>query len=118
MLYRYLADAVVLIHLAFVGFAVLGGLLVLRWRRLAWLHLPAVAWAALVEIAGWICPLTELENAFRQRAGEAAYRADFVAHYLLPVLYPPGLTRGTQFLLAGLVVAINLLVYLRLVRRR
>ena len=111
MLSRLLADAVVLLHLAFVAFAVAGGLLVLRWRRVALLHLPALAWAAFVEFSGRICPLTPLENALRAAAGTAAYEGGFVEHYLLPVLYPAQLTRELQFLLGTGLLAFNLAVY-------
>jgi len=115
---RLLADATVLLHAAFVVFALAGGLLVARWPRVAWAHLPAVAWAAWVEIAGWICPLTPLENYFRRRAGEAEYTTSFVEHHLLPVLYPSALSREVQWLLGGLVLAINVAVYAAVVRRR
>ncbi len=118
MIYRLLADLLVLIHLGFVLFVVLGALLVLRWPRLAWLHLPAVAWGAWIEAVGWICPLTPLENALRHRAGEAGYRGGFIEHYLLGLLYPEGLTRDTQFVLSGIVAVINLIAYSALLRRR
>lgn len=118
MLYRILADAVVVVHALFVVFVVLGALAVLRWPRLAWLHLPAAAWGALIEFGGWICPLTPLEKHLRLRAGEAAYEGGFIEHYLLPILYPPGLTRSAQIILGLLVVAINLAVYGALLRRR
>lgn len=114
---RLLADGVVGLHLAFVLFVVAGGLLVLRWRWLAWIHLPAAAWGALIEFAGWICPLTPLENELRRRAGEAGYAGGFVEHYLLPVLYPSGLTRGVQIALGLLVLILNLAVYGWIVRR-
>lgn len=110
-IYRLLADVLVLAHLTFAGFAVLGGFLALRWRRVAWIHLGAVIWAATIEFSGWICPLTPLEIWLRQRAGEAGYRSDFVAHYLLPVLYPEGLTRGAQIVLGVFVLVVNLAVY-------
>ena len=119
MWYRALADFVVVVHIAFVAFVVLGGLLVLRQPRLAWLHLPAAAWGVMIEFAGWTCPLTPLENAFRERGGDAGYSGGFIEHYLLPVLYPAGLTRGIQFALGAAVLAINLAVYgLLLARRR
>lgn len=112
-----LADLVVLVHFLFVVFAVLGGLLALRWPRIVWVHLPAVVWAVLVEAAGWFCPLTPLEQHFRRQAGLAPYEGGFVAHYLLPVLYPEGLTREIQWALAALVLAINLAVYGLLLHR-
>jgi hypothetical protein len=118
MTYRALADATVLLHAAFVVFAVAGGLLVARWPRVAWAHLPAVVWAAWVEIAGWTCPLTPLENYFRTQAGEVAYTASFIEQHLLPVLYPSALTRLAQWLLGGLVLAINVAVYAAVLRRR
>jgi hypothetical protein len=106
-----LAGVVVGLHLAFVLFVVLGGFLVLRWPRLAWLHLPAAVWAALIEFAGWVCPLTPLENQLRRAAGTAEYAGGFVEHYLRPVLYPAGLTRGTQYVLGAAVVGVNAAVY-------
>jgi hypothetical protein len=111
MLYRALADFVVILHLAFVVFAVGGGTLVLRWRRLAWLHVPAVVWAALIEFAGWVCPLTPLENRLRTLSGEGGYTGGFVEHYILPILYPSALTRQVQYVLGFLVLAINVAVY-------
>ncbi|HEY7791074.1 MAG TPA: DUF2784 domain-containing protein [Vicinamibacterales bacterium] len=110
-LYLVLADLIVCIHIAFVVFVIGGGLLVWRWRWVAWLHLPAATWGAAVELTGWMCPLTPLENALRVRAGATAYRGDFVAHYLLPVLYPADLTREVQFGLAALVIAVNVVAY-------
>jgi hypothetical protein len=114
---RLLADLTVAAHFAFVLFVVFGGLLVWRWPRVAWVHVPAAAWGALVEFAGWVCPLTPLENALRARAGGDPYRGDFVARYLLPVLYPEGLTREAQVVLGVLVVAVNGLVYWHAIRR-
>lgn len=108
---RLLADLVVGVHFAFVLFVVLGGLLVLRWRALAWLHLPAALWGAAIEFAGWICPLTPLENHLRRLAGQAGYSGGFVENYILPVLYPAGLTRGVQIGLGVAVFAINTAVY-------
>jgi hypothetical protein len=113
MIYRILADTVLVLHLAFVLFAVGGGLLVLYRRSVAWLHVPAAAWAALISLAGWICPLTPLENALRRMGGEAGYAGGFVEHYLLSVLYPDGLTRGVQVALGVGVLVLNLVVYLR-----
>ncbi len=110
-IYSVLADAVVLGHVAFVLFAVFGGLLAIRWRRAMWIHLLAVVWAALVEFSGWICPLTPLENWFREKAGEAGYRSDFIARYVFPVLYPEGLTREIQIALGISVLAVNLAIY-------
>ena len=117
MPYRVLADLLVVAHLAFVGFVVLGGLWVIRRPRLAWLHVPAALWGAWIEIAGWICPLTPLEKWLRVMGGEAGYAGGFIAHYLLPLVYPAGLTRGIQFVLGAFVVSVNLAVYLVLWRR-
>lgn len=111
------ADAIVLLHLAFVAFVAVGGLLVWRWPRLAWVHLPCALWGAAVSFGGWICPLTPLENHFRQQAGDAGYSGDFVARYLLPVLYPEGLTREAQVVLGALVVVVNAAVYVVVWRR-
>ena len=108
---RLAADALVVLHLAFVAFVVLGGLLVLRWPRLAWAHVPAALWGAWIELAGWICPLTPLENQLRAAAGQAQYGTSFVEHYLMPVLYPAALTRELQWLLGGVVVGVNAVVY-------
>lgn len=118
MLFRVLADAVLLLHLAFVAFALLGGLLALRWRWMPWLHLPALAWGAIVEFSGWICPLTPLENALRSAGGAAGYEGGFIEHYLLPMLYPAGLTRGVQFVLGGGLLLFNAVVYFLVWRRR
>lgn len=115
--YGYLADLVVALHLAFVLFVVLGGLLVLRWRWVAYLHVPAAIWGAWIEFAGWVCPLTPLENSLRSAAGGAAYQGDFVEHYILPVLYPSALTRNIQLILGCLVLGLNLGIYGFLLRR-
>ena len=111
MPYRVFADLVIVTDLGFVLFAVFGGLLVLRWKRCAWLHVPAVLWAALIEFAGWVCPLTPLENWLRERGGAIAYRSGFVEHYILPLLYPAVLTRRLQIVLGLIVLGINLGIY-------
>ena len=111
MIYRALADAVLVLHLGFVLFVVLGALLVLRWPTLAWLHIPAAIWGVLIEFTGWICPLTPLENSFRERGGEAGYSGGFIQHYIQPLLYPAGLTRSTQFALGGIALILNLAAY-------
>ena len=112
MAFRILADATVLLHLGFVLFVVLGGLIV-AWRpRVAWVHLPAAVWAAWVEFAGWVCPLTPLENWLREQSGGAAYTSGFIEHYLLPILYPASLSRELQWALGGMVLLINTVVYL------
>ncbi len=117
MLYRVLAEGVVLVHAAFVVFVITGGFLAWRWGGLVWAHLPAAVWGAAIEYGGWICPLTPLENTLRARAGMAGYREGFVEHYLLPLLYPTGLTRVSQVVLGTLVVVVNLVAYGVLVRR-
>jgi hypothetical protein len=116
--YRLFADATVVLHLGFVLFVVLGGVLVLRWPRLAWVHLPAAAWGAWIEFAGWTCPLTPLENWLRRQGGDEAYAGSFVDQYLMPVLYPAALSREMQWALGALVLAVNGVVYLMAFRRR
>ncbi len=111
MAYRILADLVLVTHLAFVAFAVLGGLLVLRKRRVAWLHLPAVAWGAIVEFTAWVCPLTPLENLLRDAGGGAPYSGDFIAHYVTPVLYSTTLTREDQLIYGLALLVINGAIY-------
>jgi hypothetical protein len=118
MLYRALADLVLLLHLAFIVFVVLGGLLAFRWRWAPAVHVPAAAWGAAVELFGWICPLTPLENALRRKGGGIGYSADFIEHYLVPLIYPSELTRNVQLVLGAIVVAVNVLVYARLILRR
>ena len=112
-----LADAVFALHLAFMVWVMLGGLAVLRWPSLAWLHLPAVAWGATVELAGLWCPLTPLEQRLLQAAGDAGYEGGFISHYLIPIIYPAGLTRGVQIVLGIVVVTVNGLVYWRLLHK-
>ena len=111
MTYRLLADATVAFHFTFIVFVVLGGFLVLRKPRFAWLHVPAVVWVVWLELTGAICPLTPLENALRARAGEAGYAGGFIDHYLMPVIYPAGLTPQIQWGLAIAVLAINSIIY-------
>jgi hypothetical protein len=110
-MYPLLADLVLIVHLVFVVFVLCGGLFVLRWQWIAWLHLPAAAWGAVVEFAGWICPLTPLENWLRVQGGEVSDEHDFTVRYLLPILYPEDLTRGLQLLLGTVVVVLNAAVY-------
>ncbi|MFZ2169559.1 MAG: DUF2784 domain-containing protein [Methylococcaceae bacterium] len=112
MFYRYAADAVLLLHLAFIAFAVFGGLLAVWRRKALFIHLPAAVWGVFVELTGRVCPLTSLENTFRIKAGTAGYSESFVEHYLLGIIYPAGLTREIQYFLAALVVVINAAVYL------
>ena len=111
MLYRLLADAIIIIHLIFILFVILGGLLALRNKRWSIVHLPAVIWAAAIEFKGWICPLTPLENWFREKGGNAIYQGDFIEHYLLPIIYPADLTRGLQIFFGLSVIIINIAVY-------
>ncbi len=113
-----LADAVLLAHLAFVVFVALGGVLVLRWPRLAWVHVPAALWGAVVELTGAVCPLTPLENSLRRRAGHVPYAGGFVDHYVTAVLYPVTLTRSRQVALGVLVLAVNGIVYWLVIRTR
>jgi len=117
LFFHILADAIVVLHMGFVLFVVLGGFLVYRWPRMMWLHIPAVVWAIAVEWAGWICPLTPLEDLLRERAEMVAYPGDFIEQYLLFVLYPSGLTRGTQFVLGSIALAVNVFIYWRLIAR-
>ena len=107
-----------LVHLAFVVFVALGGLLVLRWRRLAWVHVPIALYGALIEFVGFICPLTPLENWLRRRGGEAGYEGGFVEHYITAALYPTGLTREIQIAIGVGVLVLNAVVYTIVVRRR
>ena len=113
MLYRRAADLVLLLHLAFVVFVAAGGLLVLRWRRLAWLHVPVALWGMAISYAGFVCPLTPLENRFRRLGGEAGYDGGFIEHYVTAAVYPSGLTRGAQLVLGSAVFTINAFVYWR-----
>lgn len=114
-----LADGLVLVHLAFIVFAVLGAALLFVWPRLVWLHLPALLWAGWIEFSGGICPLTPIEQRWREAAGQAGYQGGFIEHYLVPVIYPEGLTRDIQFILGGVLILVNVLLYgLWLSRRR
>lgn len=122
MLYRILADATVALHFAFILFVILGGLLVLRWRALAWVHVPVALWGAGIELIGWVCPLTYLENHFRAKAGEAGYGSGFVEHYVLPLIYPdllfPGGFPRSGFVAIGItVLVVNAVIYLIVWRR-
>lgn len=117
-MYTIAADAVMLFHFCFIVFALLGSFVVLRWFRVIWLHLPALAWGAWIEASGDICPLTPLENHFRALAGQGTYGEGFITHYLGPIIYPAGLTRSTQFMLLGILVAVNLVGYGLVIRLR
>lgn len=118
MTYRWLADATVVVHFAFIAFVVLGALLVWRRPAWAWLHVPAIVWVAYIELTGSLCPLTPLENALRLRAGDAGYAGGFIEHYLVPIIYPPGLTPAIQVLLGAAVIGVNALAYWSIWRRR
>jgi hypothetical protein len=117
MTFRILADAVLVLHFAFIAFALLGGLLVWRWPRLAWLHLPAAAWAAGIAFFGGICPLTPLENRLRAAGGEAGYDGGFLESRLEPLIYPGWLTREIQVALGAVVLAINFFAYARVLKK-
>ena len=118
MTYRWLADLVLVVHLLFIVFVVAGGFAAVRWPRLAWAHLPCLAWGALIEFAGWICPLTPLENDLRIASGEAGYSGGFIERYLLPIIYPGALNREIQIGLGVSVLALNALAYAWLIARR
>jgi hypothetical protein len=114
--FRLAADAIVTLHVGFVLFVVLGGLLVFRWRWVVWLHLPAAVWGVVIECGGWVCPLTPLENYLRERGGIAAYSGDFVEQYILPLLYPARLTRNAQIFLGSFALVLNAIIYWQVVR--
>lgn len=116
--FRLLADAIVLAHFAFVAFVVAGGFLAWRYPRALLAHVPALLWGIWIEASGWVCPLTPLENHLRRLAGEAGYSGGFVEHYVIPVLYPLGLTRDIQWLLAAVLIALNAVAYGGLIVRR
>ncbi len=118
MLYRLGADLVLVTHLAFIVVVVAGGLVVYRYAWFAWIHIPAASWGAFVELTGRICPLTTLENFLRIRAGQEGYVNSFIEQYILPVIYPAGLTRNVQFFLAGLVVVVNVIIYATILLRK
>ena len=110
-MYNFLANAVVGIHFLFILFVVFGGLLVIRYPKMAFIHIPAAVWGAMVEFTGWFCPLTPLENRFRSLAGEQSYSGDFIQRYLIPVMYPENLTPKIQLILGSIVVVVNVVVY-------
>ena len=117
MTWGVLAEVVVVLHFCFVLFVLFGGALALRWPKAVWVHLPAAAWGALISFAGWVCPLTPLEKWLRRQGGAAGYEGGFVEHYILPVLYPRGLTHEIQIALGVIVILLNLLVYRQVYRR-
>ena len=116
MLNNFLADIIVFVHLLFILFVTLGGLLVLKWKWVVYLHIPAAIWGALIEFMGWICPLTPFENHMRRLGGESGYSGDFVEQYIIPLVYPGGLTREIQIMLGISVIIINLAVYFVVIR--
>ena len=118
VMYRVLAETVVLAHFGFVLFVILGGLLALKWRRIAWVHVPAAVWGVVVEFSGWVCPLTPLEGWLRAKAGGEIYAGGFVERYIVPVLYPPLLTRSLQWVLGAAALVVNGLIYWRVYRAR
>ena len=118
MLYRLLADLLLVAHLGFVLFVVFGGLFVFRSVRWAWVHVPAAIWGVVVEYSGWICPLTPLENALRERGGSAGYAGGFIEHYVSAIIYPVGLTRSWQILLGSLALVLNACIYVAVLARR
>jgi hypothetical protein len=111
MLYRILADIIVLVHLVVILFIVVGGLLCVKWPKAAFVHLPFAVWGVAIETLGFICPLTPLENHLRLAAGDAGYSGGFVEHYVIPIVYPAGLTQALQWLLAGVVIVVNAAIY-------
>ena len=117
MIYRALAELTLATHAVFIAFVVIGGFLAIRVRRVAWFHIPCAIWGALIEFAGWTCPLTPLENVLRRAGGEAGYNEGFIERYLLPLIYPGDLTRELQFLLGVLAVGLNLIAYWLVFRR-
>ena len=118
MSFRLAADGVLLLHLAFILFALLGAAMAVRWRWIPLVHLPAAAWGFYVELTGRACPLTYLENYLRIKAGQSGYTESFIEHYILDIIYPSGLTREIQFALAGVVVVVNIAIYGWLFSRR
>jgi hypothetical protein len=117
-LYGILAGVIIVAHFLFIAFVAAGGLLVLRWPRLAWVHLPAVVWGVVVELTGWICPLTPLENYLRRLGGSSSYSGGFIEQYLIPIIYPTNLTAATQYILGGLVIVVNLILYFLVIRKQ
>ena len=116
MTYQVAATATALLHLAFILFVLFGGFLVLKWPKLAWVHVPAAVWGVLIELFGWYCPLTRWENFFLREAGRAGYSGGFVSHYIIPLIYPPGLTRVHELVIGVLVLAVNTAIYVKVLR--
>ena len=116
MAYNLAAIAVALLHLLFILFVLFGGFLVLKWNWLKWVHLPAAVWGVMIEFFSWWCPLTKWENYFLRQAGKAGYSGGFVSHYIMPVIYPPGLTRELEIAIGLIVLAVNLAIYVKVFR--
>jgi hypothetical protein len=116
MAWNVAATVTALVHLAFILFVIFGGFLVLRWPRLMWLHVPAAVWGVLIEFFGWWCPLTKWENHFLRMAGRAGYTDGFVSHYLMPLIYPAGMTRGLEIAIGLFVLVLNAGIYVRVFR--
>jgi hypothetical protein len=112
------ADGVMLFHFCFIAFALAGSFLILRWRKVIFLHIPALAWGVWIEASGNLCPLTPLENHFRDLAGQSTYGEGFITHYLGPIIYPAGLTRSAQFIIMGVLIAVNLIGYALVIAQR
>jgi len=112
MFFALAADLLIIVHLGFIGFVMLGGFMLLKWRWLIFVHLPAVLWGVLLEFQGWICPLTPLEQALRRMSGQQGYTGGFIQHYILPVIYPPALEEDIQLILGVLLILINVIIYL------
>lgn len=117
-MYGILAGVIIVAHFLFIAFVAAGGLLILRWPRLAWVHLPAVVWGVVVELTGWICPLTPLENYLRRLGGSSSYSGGFIEQYLIPIIYPANLTAATQYILGGLVIVVNLILYFLVIQKQ
>ena len=117
MLKLYAADLIVLIHFSFIVFVIFGGFLAMKWRRIIWLHLPAAVWGTLIEFYGWICPLTILENQLRRDNNGGAYTTGFIEHYIIPLIYPEGLTPEIQIILGIAVIVVNLFIYTLVVKK-
>jgi len=118
MIAGFTADMIVLVHLGFIVFVALGGFLVIKWHNIAFLHIPCALWGVLIAFGGWICPLTPLEMHFRKLAGIAGYDGGFIDHYVMPIVYPAGLTRGMQIAFGVTILAVNLIVYARVLVNR
>jgi hypothetical protein len=112
-----IADALVILHLVFIVFVLIGAFMALKWRTLIWVHIPCLIWGVLVEMLGWYCPLTPIENSFREQAGLATYSGDFVMQYIMPIIYPPELTRSLQIFFGLVVLLLNMVAYGLLIRR-